>query len=359
MCRCRARATGSRWPRTRATWHAARRWWISCIAATAIPRLPPCRAPPCRPSPRLDVLRRQERDIMEKKLKLVMVGNGMAGVRTLEELLKLAPDLYDITVFGSEPYPNYNRILLSPVLTGEQTVQDIVLNDEAWYRDNGIDLRLNCKVTSINRARRTVLGEDGSQVPYDRLLLATGSNPFILPIPGKDLDGVVTFRDIRDVNLMIEAARVHKRAVVIGGGLLGLEAAAGLAARGMDVNVVHLGSGLLDRQLDPEAALLLQRSLEARGLKFLMPRQTEALLGDENGRVRAVRLADGDEIEADLVVMAVGIRPNTELAQACGLYVNRGIVVSDTLQTYDPLIYAVGECVCHRGTAYGLVAPLF
>src|SRR5690606_27775872 len=171
--------------------------------------------------------------------------------------------------------------------------------------------------------------------------------------------GVVTFRDIRDVNLMIEAARVHKRAVVIGGGLLGLEAAAGLAARGMDVNVVHLGSGLLDRQLDPEAALLLQRSLEARGLKFLMPRQTEALLGDENGRVRAVRFADGDEIEADLVVMAVGIRPNTELAQACGLYVNRGIVVSDTLQTYDPLIYAVGECVCHRGTAYGLVAPLF
>lgn len=296
---------------------------------------------------------------MEKKLKLVMVGNGMAGVRTLEELLKLAPDLYDITVFGSEPYPNYNRILLSPVLTGEQTVQDIVLNDEAWYRANGIDLRLNCKVTSINRARRTVLGEDGSQAPYDRLLLATGSNPFILPIPGKDLDGVVTFRDIRDVNLMIEAARVHKRAVVIGGGLLGLEAAAGLAARGMDVNVVHLGSGLLDRQLDPEAALLLQRSLEARGLKFLMPRQTEALLGDENGRVRAVRFADGDEIEADLVVMAVGIRPNTELAQACGLYVNRGIVVSDTLQTYDPLIYAVGECVCHRGTAYGLVAPLF
>ena len=296
---------------------------------------------------------------MEKKLKLVMVGNGMAGVRTLEELLKLAPDLYDITVFGSEPYPNYNRILLSPVLTGEQTVQDIVLNDEAWYRDNGIDLRLNCKVTSINRARRTVLGEDGSQVPYDRLLLATGSNPFILPIPGKDLDGVVTFRDIRDVNLMIEAARVHKRAVVIGGGLLGLEAAAGLAARGMDVNVVHLGSGLLDRQLDPKAALLLQRSLEARGLKFLMPRQTEALLGDEQGRVRAVRFADGDEVEADLVVMAVGIRPNTELAQACGLYVNRGIVVSDTLQTYDPLIYAVGECVCHRGTAYGLVAPLF
>ncbi|MDM9559617.1 MULTISPECIES: nitrite reductase large subunit NirB [Bordetella] len=296
---------------------------------------------------------------MDKKLKLVMVGNGMAGVRTLEELLKLAPDLYDITVFGSEPYPNYNRILLSPVLTGEQTLQDIVLNDVDWYRSNGIDLRMNCKVERINRARRIVIGADGSEVPYDRLLLATGSNPFILPVPGKDLDGVVTFRDIRDVNLMIEAARAHRRAVVIGGGLLGLEAASGLAARGMDVSVVHLGSGLLDRQLDPQAALLLQRSLEARGLKFLMPRQTEALLGNADGRVRAVRFADGAEVEADLVVMAVGIRPNTELAESCGLYVNRGVVVSDTLQTYDPLIYAVGECVSHRGTAYGLVAPLF
>jgi len=296
---------------------------------------------------------------MEKKLKLVMVGNGMAGVRTLEELLKLAPGLYDITVFGSEPYPNYNRILLSPVLTGEQTLQDIVLNDVDWYRSNGIDLRMNCKVARINRARRAVVGEDGSEVPYDRLLLATGSNPFILPIAGKELDGVVTFRDIRDVNLMIEAARTHKRAVVIGGGLLGLEAASGLAARGMDVSVVHLGPGLLDRQLDPQAALLLQRSLEARGLKFLMPRQTEALLGNAQGRVRALRFAGGEEVEADLVVMAVGIRPNTELAESCGLYVNRGVVVSDTLQTYDPLIYAVGECVSHRGTAYGLVAPLF
>jgi len=296
---------------------------------------------------------------MEKKLKLVMVGNGMAGVRTLEELLKQAPDMYDITVFGSEPYPNYNRILLSPVLTGEQTLQDIVLNDVDWYLSNGINLRMNCKVEHINRARRMVVAEDGTEVPYDRLLLATGSNPFILPVPGKDLEGVVTFRDIRDVNLMIEATRTHQRAVVIGGGLLGLEAASGLAARGMEVSVVHLGSGLLDRQLDPQAALLLQRSLESRGLKFLMPRQTEALLGNDEGRVRAVRFADGEEVDADLVVMAVGIRPNTELAERCGLYVNRGVVVSDTLQTYDPLIYAVGECVSHRGTAYGLVAPLF
>jgi len=296
---------------------------------------------------------------MEKKLRLVMVGNGMAGVRTLEELLKLAPDMYDITVYGAEPHPNYNRILLSPVLTGEQTLQDIVLNDVAWYESHGITLRMNCKVRRINRARRLVVGEDGSEAPYDRLLLATGSKPFILPVPGNDLDGVVTFRDIHDVNLMIEAAGRHRRAVVIGGGLLGLEAANGLAARGMEVSVVHLGASLLDRQLDPQAALLLQRSLEARGLAFHMRRQTQALLGNDSGRVRALRLDNGEEVPADLVVMAVGIRPDTGLAQDCGLYVNRGVVVSDTLQTYDPMIYAVGECVSHRGIAYGLVAPLF
>ncbi|MFC3340324.1 nitrite reductase large subunit NirB [Paracandidimonas soli] len=296
---------------------------------------------------------------MKQKPRLVMVGNGMAGVRTLEELLKLAPDQYDITVFGSEPYPNYNRIMLSPVLTGEQKLSDIVLNDEDWYASNGIALRMGCTVDRIDRAKRIVHSHDGTQTPYDRLLLATGSNPFILPVPGNDLDGVVTFRDIHDVNRMIEASRKYRHAVVIGGGLLGLEAASGLVARGMDVSVVHLGSGLLDRQLDPQAALMLQRSLEERGLKFLMPRQTEALIGDEQGRVRALRFSDGTQIDADLVVMAVGIRPNTVLAESCGLYVNRGVVVSDTMQTFDPLIYAVGECVSHRGTAYGLVAPLF
>ena len=294
-----------------------------------------------------------------KKLKLVMVGNGMAGVRTLEELLKLAPDLYDITVFGAEPYPNYNRILLSPVLTGEQTVEDIILNDLDWYERHRIRLLLGRKAVGIDRVRREVFCDDGATAPYDRLLLATGSNPVILPVPGHELQGVVAFRDIRDVNLMIDAARRHRHAVVIGGGLLGLEAANGLAARGMKVTVVHLGSSLLERQLDGTAAALLQTSLEQRGLEFLMEHHTQCILGTGDGAVRAIRFANGRELAADLVVMAVGIRPNTELAEQAGIHTDRGILVNDTLQTYDPRIYAVGECVSHRGTAYGLVAPLF
>ncbi len=294
-----------------------------------------------------------------KPQKLVMVGNGMAGVRTLEELLKLAPGQYDITVFGAEPHANYNRILLSPVLTGEQSFKDIMLNDVDWYAEHGITLHLNKKVVKIDRVWREVLAEDGTVAEYDRLLLATGSNPFILPVPGKDLDGVITFRDIYDVNRMIEAAQTKRHAVVIGGGLLGLEAANGLAARGMQVSVVHLSSWLLERQLDPSAAKLLQRNLETRQLSFLLEKQTEALLGDEHGAVRAIRFKDGNEIPAELVVMAVGIRPNTTLAESAGIYCNRGVVVSDTMQTYDPRIYAVGECVSHRGIAYGLVAPLF
>ncbi len=294
-----------------------------------------------------------------KKLKLVVVGNGMAGIRTLEELLKLDPDLYEITVFGSEPYPNYNRILLSPVLTGEQTIQDIILNDSSWYEENGVALRMHCTVTQINRARKEVIADDGTVAKYDRLLLATGSNPFILPVPGKDLKGVITFRDIRDVNLMIDASARLKHAVVIGGGLLGLEAANGLAVRGMKVCVVHLGATLLDRQLDSAAAALLQKNLEGRGLEFLMDHQTEAIVGDDAGVVKAIRFKDGSELPTDLVVMAVGIRPNTGLAEQAGIYTERGIIVNDTLQTYDPSIYAVGECVSHRGMAYGLVAPLF
>ena len=296
---------------------------------------------------------------MGAKQKLVVVGNGMAGIRTVEELLALAPDLYDITVFGAEPHTNYNRILLSPVLTGERTLQDIVLNDEAWYARHGIRLLRNRKVTQVDRLRRIVRTDDGTEAPYDRLLLATGSNPFILPVPGNDLDGVVAFRDIGDVNRMIEASSRYRHAAVIGGGLLGLEAANGLAARGMEVSVVHLGEALLDRQLDSQASAMLRHSLEARGLTFLLGRQTQAILAGDEGRVRALRFADGQEIAADLVVMAVGVRPNTELAASCGLHVDRGVVVTDTLQTYDPRIYAVGECVSHRGTAYGLVAPLF
>jgi nitrite reductase (NADH) large subunit len=295
-----------------------------------------------------------------KKMKLVMVGNGMAGVRTLEELLKIAPDLYDITVFGAEPHPNYNRILLSPVLAGEQTIDEIILNPLSWYAENGITLHAGKKVVAIDRKKRIVRADDGTEAEYDRLLLATGSNPFILPVPGKDLQGVIGYRDIADTNTMIEAATRYKHAVVIGGGLLGLEAANGLMLRGMQVTVVHIMPWLMERQLDDVAGKLLQRSLEARGLKFLIGAQTEALIGDKNGRVMAVKFKDGKEIPADLVVMAAGIRPNTELAEKIGLHVNRGIVVTDTMQTVtDPRVYSVGECAAHRGIAYGLVAPLF
>lgn len=295
-----------------------------------------------------------------KKMKLVMIGNGMAGVRTLEELLKIAPDLYDITVFGAEPHPNYNRILLSPVLAGEQTLDEIVLNPLGWYAEHGITLHLGRQVVQIDRVRREVVADDGTRASYDRLLVATGSVPFILPVPGKDLDGVIAYRDIADTQAMIDAAQRHRHAVVIGGGLLGLEAANGLMRRGMDVTVVHIAPWLMERQLDEVAGGLLRQSLERRGLRFEMGAQTEALLGDDDGRVRAVRFKDGREVPAELVVMAAGIRPNTELAERAGLHCQRGIVVSDTLQTVtDPRIYAVGECAAHRGVAYGLVAPLF
>ncbi len=294
-----------------------------------------------------------------KKMKLVMVGNGMAGVRTLDELIKLEPNLYDMTVFGAEPYPNYNRIMLSPVLAGEQGIQDIILNDLDWYQQHNITLHLNKKVVRIDRSKKIVYAEDGTQAEYDRLLLATGSNPFILPVPGKDLGGVISYRDIQDTNAMIAAAEKYKHAVVIGGGLLGLEAANGLALRGMDVTVVHIMPWLMERQLDQSAAKMLQASLEAKGLKFMLEAQTQELVGDAQGRVQAIRFKDGSEIPAELLVMAVGIRPNTALAESAGIHCNRGIVVNDTMQTYDPSIYSVGECVSHRGIAYGLVAPLF
>jgi nitrite reductase (NADH) large subunit len=292
-----------------------------------------------------------------RRPKLVVVGNGMAGIRAVEELLKLAPDLYDITVFGAEPHPNYNRILLSPVLAGEMTINDIVLNPLQWYADNNIGLYTGKTITRIDRNARKVVASDGTEEEYDRLLLATGSSPFILPIPGRDLPGVISYRDIRDTDEMIATAATHKHAVVIGGGLLGLEAANGLKLRGMDVTVVHLMPWLMERQLDKNAADMLKASLEARGLKFLLEKQTEALIRGESGRVCALRFKDGLEIPADLVVMAAGIRPNTSLAESARLYCNRGIVVNDTMQTYDPRIYAVGECVAHRGIAYGLVAP--
>jgi nitrite reductase (NADH) large subunit len=295
-----------------------------------------------------------------KRSKLVMVGNGMAGVRTIEELLKIAPELYDVTVFGAEPHPNYNRILLSPVLAGEQTLDEIVLNSWEWYKENNITLHAGKKVIEVDRVKRIVRSEDGTQVEYDRLLMCTGSNPFILPIPGKELKGVIAYRDIADTNAMIDAAKKYKKAVVIGGGLLGLEAANGLMLRGMDVTVIHVMPWLMERQLDDVAGGLLRKSLEDRGLSFMMGAQTQELIPDKDGRVMALKFKDGKEIPADLVVMAVGIRPNVALAQSMRLHCDKGIVVNDTMQTVtDARIYSVGECAAHRGIAYGLVAPLF
>src|SRR5215207_8143579 len=224
-----------------------------------------------------------------KKMKLVMVGNGMAGVRTIEELLKIAPELYDVTVFGAEPHPNYNRILLSPVLAGEQTLDEIVLNSWEWYQENNVRLHAGKKVVEIDRVRRVVRAADGTEEEYDRLLLCTGSNPFILPVPGKDLPGVIAYRDIADTNAMIQAAQKYKKAIVIGGGLLGLEAANGLMRRGMDVTVVHVMPWLMERQLDDVAGKLLQKSLEDRGLTFMIGAQTQELTGNAEGRVQSIK----------------------------------------------------------------------
>lgn len=302
------------------------------------------------------------------KQKLVVVGNGMAGIRTLEYLLQYVPDRYEITVFGAEPFGNYNRIMLSPVLAGEMTFNEIVSHDFDWYERHNISLHAGVKVIDIDRRRRVAIAEDGTRAEYDRLLLATGSRPFILPIPGASFDGVLAYRDFFDVDKMMEAARSYRKAVVIGGGLLGLEAANGLLKQGMDVTVVHNMPYIMERQLDETAAGYLQSALEKRGIRFRVSHHTAGLLahgdfidGEHNKkpRVRAVRFNDGSEIEADLVVMAVGIRPNIELAKQAGLHCERGIVVDDTLQTYDPNIYAVGECAQHRGIAYGLVAPLY
>ncbi len=291
------------------------------------------------------------------KQNLILIGNGMAGMRTIEELLKLAPEKYNITVFGDEPYGNYNRIMLSPVLANEKTLEEIMLNEDAWYTEHGIRFEKGNKVTAIHRTKKEVIAEDGSVTPYDRLLIATGSKSFMLPLPGADKYGVIGFRDVQDVETMIEASEHYKNAVVIGGGLLGLEAANGLMKQGMDVTVVHIMDTLMERQLDKPSAHMLQVSLEEKGMKFLMEHQTEEILGDE--RVTGIRFTDGTEIKADLLVMAVGIKPNIELAQSAGLHCERGVVVSDTMLTFDPGIYAVGECVQHRGATYGLVAPLF
>ncbi|MFZ2872607.1 nitrite reductase large subunit NirB [Zavarzinia sp.] len=289
--------------------------------------------------------------------RLVVIGNGMAAGRMLEHLTEAAPDAYSITVFGAEPRVNYNRILLSPVLSGEKSFEEIVTHDDAWYAARRIDLVKGGEIVAIDRSAHTVTARDGSVTPYDRLVIATGSSPFIVPVPGHKLPGVVAYRDLDDVNAMLAAAEAGGSAVVIGGGLLGLEAAAGLRMRGMAVTVLHLMPTLMERQLDPAAGYLLQQAMEARGIRVICRANTHSILGTD--RVEGVRLDDGTEIPADIVVMAVGIRPNAALAKSAGLAINRGLLVDDHMRTDDADIFAVGECVEHRGQCYGLVAPLF
>ncbi|WP_421906149.1 nitrite reductase large subunit NirB [Mameliella sp.] len=290
------------------------------------------------------------------KQKLVVIGAGMASGRVLEHLRERAPDQYDITLFNAEPRGNYNRIMLSPVLSGEKTYEEIVTHDDDWYAQNEITCRFGEHVVGIDCDSRTVTGENG-EVSYDKLLIATGSAPFIIPVPGKDLPGVIAYRDLDDTNAMVEASARGGKAVVIGGGLLGLEAAAGLALRGMDVTVLHLMGHLMERQLDEAAGYLLKKDLEKRGITVMTKAATKAILGED--RVEAVLLEDGTVLDADLVVMAVGIRPETRLANDAHLDVARGIEVNAQMMTSDPDVLAVGECVELDGQLFGLVAPLY
>jgi nitrite reductase (NADH) large subunit len=292
------------------------------------------------------------------KERLVVIGNGMAGCRAVEELLKRDSGRYAITMFGAEPRPNYNRIMLSPVLAGEKTFEDIVINGPEWYSDNAIILRSGERIVAIDREARTVTTSSGLVEGYDRLLLTMGSYPVVLPLPGADLQGVVAFRDIDDVDRMVSISGRGGSAVVIGGGLLGLEAAYGLSRRGMDATVVHLMDVLMERQLDPSAGHLLAEALKARGVTTILGAQSEEILG-RNGKVSGLRLKDGRVLSCDLLVMAVGIRPSAMLGREAGLAVNRGIVVDDAMRTSDPNIFAVGECAEHRGQCYGLVAPIW
>jgi nitrite reductase (NADH) large subunit len=291
------------------------------------------------------------------KQKLVVIGAGMASGRALEHLFEAAPHAYEVTLFGAEPRGNYNRIMLSPVLSGEKTYEEIVTHDADWYARHGVVCRFGEAVTRIDRERKVVCSS-GGETPYDKLLIATGSAPFIIPVQGKDLPGVMTYRDLDDVNRMLQAAaRTEGKAIVIGGGLLGLEAAAGLQARGMKVTVLHLMGHLMERQLDPAAGYLLKAELERRGIRVLTQASTKAILGHE--KVDAVLLDDDSVHEADIVVMAVGIRPETRIATDAHLVVERGIVVDDRMVTSDPDILSVGECVEHEGVVCGLVAPLY
>jgi nitrite reductase [NAD(P)H] large subunit len=297
------------------------------------------------------------------KQKLVVIGNGMAPGRALERLFEAAPNAYDVTIFNAEPRVNYDRIMLSPILSGEKSFEEIVIHGDGWYVDHGATLYKGHKVTAIDRAAKTVTSEHGVSVDYDKIIIATGSLPIVIPVPGHDLAGVLTYRDLDDVNAMLLAAKSGGRAVVIGGGLLGLEAAAGLKSQGMDVTVLHLMLTLMERQLDPAAGYLLKMAVQARGIDVLTKANTHEIVGSDPAlgppHVTAVRLDDGTEIPCDMVVMAVGIRPNAGLARDAGLDVNRGIVVSAEMRTSDPDIFALGECAEASGQVFGLVAPLY
>ncbi|HDE6974102.1 TPA: NAD(P)/FAD-dependent oxidoreductase [Staphylococcus aureus] len=291
------------------------------------------------------------------KQKLVMIGNGMAGIRTIEEILERANDLYDITVIGKEPYPNYNRIMLSNILQNKMTVEETIMNPYEWYEEHGIELITNDPVIEVDRANQSVTTANGIEVSYDKLIFATGSKAFVIPVPGSTLPSVIGWRTIDDTEQMMNIAKTKKKAIVIGGGLLGLECARGLLDQGMEVTVLHLAEWLMEMQLDRKAGNMLKADLEKQGMKFEMQANTTEILGEDD--VEGVKLADGREIPADLVVMAVGIRPYTEVAKESGLDVNRGIVVNDVMQTSDSNVYAVGECAEHNGKVYGLVAPLY
>ncbi|AVQ33778.1 NAD(P)/FAD-dependent oxidoreductase [Staphylococcus muscae] len=291
------------------------------------------------------------------KTKLLMIGNGMAGVRTIEEILDRDPDKFDITIIGKEPYPNYNRIMLSNILQNKMTVEETIMNPYEWYEEHNIQLITGDKVIKINREEQNVETESGRVVSYDQMIIATGSDSFILPIDGSRLDGVVGFRTIDDTEKMLETAKTKKKAIVIGGGLLGLECARGLVDQGMDVTVVHLAEWLMEVQLDRKAGGLLKADLEKQGIKFELQANTQEIIGESH--VEGIRLSDGRVLDADMVVMAVGIRPVTKEARAAGLEIGRGIVVDDFMKTSDPNIYAVGECAEHRSKVYGLVAPLY
>ncbi|TGT90971.1 MULTISPECIES: nitrite reductase large subunit NirB [unclassified Mesorhizobium] len=289
--------------------------------------------------------------------KLVIIGNGMAPGRMLEHLLEQAPGRYAVTIFNAEPRVNYDRIMLSPVLSGEKVYEEIIIHGDGWYIKHGITLYKGHKIVAIDRTAKTITSDHGVTEPYDKLVIATGSVPFIIPVPGHNLPGVLTYRDLDDVQAMMLAAQSRAKAVVIGGGLLGLEAAAGLNAQGMDVTVLHVMPTLMERQLDPAAGYLLQRAVEERGIKVITKANTQAITG--NGKVEQVELADGTIIPATLVVMAVGIRPNAALAKDAGVAVNRGIVVDAGMRSNDPDIFALGECAEVGGMVYGLVAPLY